>query len=162
MRVRGHHEEREAGDAAEREAERRGGIAVPCCEGAGRERRQQLQESGRDQPRQRIRGHGGRDGRQPARHELAEEARESDGHERCRDGDHEEGHAVGPELGPEPALLLGTREIGDDDHPEGLGPEHQHEVDPVGGHEPVRPQVPPELVRQERPGEGGREAQRDI
>jgi hypothetical protein len=162
VRVRGCDEEGEARDATERVADRRRRIAVPRREGAGGERREQLEECGRDQPRQGVGRHDRGDVRQPPRHELAEEAGESHGHERRGDGDDEERHAVGPELGAEPTLLLGAREIRDDDHPECLGPEHQHEVDAICGHEPVRPQIPPELVRQERAGQGGREAQRDI
>ena len=77
-------------------------------------------------------------------------------------GYRQERDRVGPELRAEPALDLRPREIRNDDHPEGLGPEHEHEVHPVGSQEAVGLVVPAELVRQKRACDCGRQAQRHI
>jgi hypothetical protein len=81
---------------------------------------------------------------------------------RCRDGDGQEGECIGSKLRAEPPFGLGASQVGDDHHPEGLGPEHEHEVDAVSGHEAVGLPVSAELVRQEGTGHCRGEAQRHI
>ena len=87
----------------------------------------------------------------------------------ARDGDDgggngygEESKGVGPELRAEPPFRLRASQVWNDDHPERLGAEHQDEVDAVGRHEPVRPDVATELVSEECAGDGGGETQRYI
>jgi hypothetical protein len=97
--------------------------------------------------------------RQPAGDQLPEKAGERHRDERHRDGDDEESDAVRTKLRPEPALGFGAREVGNDDHPKRLRPEHEHEVDAVRRHEAVRAQISAELVREEGACERRREAQ---
>jgi hypothetical protein len=139
VRVRSDEEEDQPGDSPEREAERRRPVAVASGERTRRQRSEQLQERRRDQPRQRVRRNDGGEMRQPPGDQLAEEACKRCRDERRRHCHDEEGEAVGAELRREPALLLGPRQVGHDDHAKRLRTEHQHEVDAVGGHEPVRP-----------------------
>ena len=70
--------------------------------------------------------------------------------------------AYGTELGAEPPLGLGTGQVGHDHHAEGLGTEHEDQIDAVGGHEAVRLVVPAELVRQKGTGHSGGKAQSNI
>ena len=88
--------------------------------------------------------------------------REDRRQDRGRDSHRKKGERVGPELRAEPPFRLGAGQVRDDDHPEGLGPEHEHEVDAVSSHEAVGLPASPELVRQEGTCHGGRQAQGHI
>ena len=162
MRVGGEHEEDNARDPADREAERGRGIAVLRCECARGQCSDQLCESGRHQPRKRLRGHLRGRLRQPPGDELAAEVGEDRRHHRRRDRNGEEGNGIGAELGAEPPLRLGAGEVGHDHHAERLGTEHEDQVDAVSGHEAVRLVVPAELVREKGTGHRGGKAQSHI
>ncbi len=89
---------------------------------------------------------------------MREERRQDGG----GNGHGQESQCVGPKLRAEPPFRLGASQVWNDDHPEGLRAEHEHEVDAVGGHEAVRLAVPPELVRQKGTGDRGGQAQDHI
>ena len=72
------------------------------------------------------------------------------------------GQRVGPELRPEAPFRLSAGQVRDDDHPEGLGPQHEHEVDAVRGHEAVGLPASSEFVRQEGTGHSGGQTQGHI
>ena len=162
MRVRSQHEEDDAADAPEREAESGGHVAVFRSERTGGERGDQLGERRRYEPWQRVGGNHGRLFRKPPGDQLAPEMREGGRQDCGGDGHRKKGERVGPELRAEPSFRLGPRQVRDDDHPEGLGPEHEHEVDAVGRHEAVGLPASSELVREKSTGHGGREAQDHI
>ena len=162
MRVGGEHEEDNARDPADREAERGRGITVLRCERARRQRGDQLCESGGHQPGKRLGGHVGGRLRQSPGDQLAPEVGEHSRHHCRRDRNGEEGDGIGTELGAEPPLRLGTGEVGHDHHAEGLGTEHEDQIDPVGGHEAIGLVVPAELVREKGTGHRGGKAQSHI
>src|SRR5207253_4534993 len=145
-------------DGAEREAGRGDEVAVPRGQRARGERREQLAKGRGHQPRQRTPGDHGRLVRQAAGDELAEEPRKERHDERRGDRDRCEGDDVRAELSGERAQRGSAREIGDDDHPKRLSPEHEHEVDAVRRHEAVGAHVAAELVGEHRPGDGCRAA----
>ena len=162
MRVGEEHEEHDAADAAECEPERRRDVAVLRRQCARGQSSDQLREGRGDEPRQGLGGHVSGVLRQTASDQLAPEIREDPGDHGRRNGDCHERERVGAELRAEPPFGLGAREVRDDDHPEGLGAEDEHEVDAVGGHEAVRLAVPPELVREESACHRGGQAQGHI
>ena len=162
MGIRGQHEEDDAADAAEREAESSRDVAVLRSERAGGKGRDQLGERGGHQPRQRIGGDHRRLLREPSCEQLTPEVREDRRQDRRRDRNGQERECIGAELRAEPSFRLGASQVWNDDHPEGLGAEHEHEVDAVGGHETVGLLVSPELVRQKGTGDGGGQAQGHI
>ena len=73
MSVRGQHEEDDAADATEREAESRRDVAVLGSQRTGGKRGDQLGECRRHEPRQSIRGNGSRFLRKPSGDQLAPE-----------------------------------------------------------------------------------------
>ncbi len=160
--VRGQDEEHDTADPSQSERSGRREVAVLRCERTRGERRDQLRERRRNQPRQRIAGHDGRLVRQTARDQLTPEAGEGRGQHGRRNGNGEEGECVGAELRAQASLSLRARQVGHDDHPEGLRTEDEHEVDAVGRHEPVGLPVAAELVREQRAGDGRGQAQGHI
>ena len=156
------HEEDDAADAAEREAEGRRHVAVLCSERTGGKCGDQLGERRGHEPRQRIGGNRRRLFRKPAGDQLAPEMREDRRQDRGGNGHRKKGQRVGPELRPEAPFRLSAGQVRDDDHPEGLGPEHEHEVDTVGGHEAVGLPASSEFVGQEGTGHSGGQTQGHI
>ena len=68
----------------------------------------------------------------------------------------------GAALRAEPSLGGRAREVGDDDHPEGLRGEHEDEVDAVGAEEAVGLGGPPELLREQRARPRRRDREHDL
>ena len=162
VRIRLEHEEDDPANPAERETRRRGEIAVARRQRARRERGEQLRERSRNQPWQGVRSDPRRHLGKPAGDQLPPEMSEGCGQNGGGDGDGQERDRVGPELRAESPFRLRAREVRDDHHPEGLGPEYEHQIHAVGGQKAVGLLVPAELVREKRACDSGGETQRHI
>ena len=100
--------------------------------------------------------------RQVAGDQIAERPREDGDEHGHRHGEREKGDRVRTALAAEPALGRRAREIRDDDHPEGLRGEDEHEVDAVRPKEAVGLGGAAELVGEQRAGARRRERDHDL
>src|SRR5207247_6178827 len=124
-------EDDETRDAAERETRSRRAVAVDGGERARCQRREQLHEGRRYEDGESAPGHVGRVRREVARYQVAERSREDRDEDRDGQGEQQEGEGVGATLGAEPPLRGRAGGGGNDDHPECLCGENEHEGDAV-------------------------------
>ena len=145
---RGEHDQ--PGDPAEREARRRGAVAVERGERAGGERREQLHERGRHEHDERARRNVRRHRRQLPRQEVAELRREQRHEQGHRNRERQDRDPERAGLAAERAELPRPRQVRHDDHPERLRREDEDDVDRVRAEEAVGLRRAAELVREQR------------